>query len=147
MIDPERVDDQVLSACDFLVIGTPVYLGEMLIKKWLRQNEKRLRSKRLFLFVVCTHFSDSEKQQTMIKDNIPDSIRGACELHFFPGRLCIESLTPEDARSLDIGTPSNPHRSQKNMGASYFPVNKESIAQLMESVRQQEVNRGDGNQA
>ena len=84
MIDPERMDDQVLSACDFLVIGTPVYQGEMLIRDWLYQNERRLEGKRLFLFIACSHFADREKQQIMIKDNIPASILARCEPYFMP---------------------------------------------------------------
>ena len=32
VIDPERVDEQLLTTCDFLLIGTSVYLGELLLK-------------------------------------------------------------------------------------------------------------------
>jgi hypothetical protein len=86
MIDPERLDDRILSICDFVVIGTPVYTGEMLVRDWLWSNHHRLSKMRLFLFVVCAHFSDSEKRRMMIDDNIPPDIVRCCELHFLPGR-------------------------------------------------------------
>jgi menaquinone-dependent protoporphyrinogen IX oxidase len=135
MIDPERLDDQVLTACNFLVIGTPVYLGEMLISDWLRQNEQRLRTRRLFLFIVCTHFSDIEKQQVMIKDNIPNSILATCELYFLPGRLIIENLSPEDARLIDLDTPPGTRLAKKDASMCYNPVQAGNIIPLVESVR------------
>ena len=135
MIDPERMDDQVLSACDFLVIGTPVYQGEMLIRDWLYQNERRLEGKRLFLFIACSHFADREKQQIMIKDNIPASILARCEPYFIPGRLLVEKLTPEDVSLLSLATPAEPHRDKKDAAASSIPLQEENIIPLIESIR------------
>lgn len=86
MIDPDRLDHQILSMCDFLVIGTPVYNGNMLISDWLRQNEHRLRGTRLFFFIVCTYYADLEKQQIMIRDNIPSGLLPSCAIWFLPGR-------------------------------------------------------------
>lgn len=134
MIDPERLDDQILSACDFVVVGTPVYLGEMLIKEWLRQNEQRLRSKLLFLFVVCTYFSDREKQQTMIKDNLPDSILNTCQLHFLPGKLSFQNLSAEDARLLGLEMSPDTRPAEKDTAPGCPPA-EERILPLVESVR------------
>jgi hypothetical protein len=124
-IEPERLDDQVLAASDFLVIGTPVYQGEMLIRDWLEQNEQRLHTKRLFLFIVCLHFTDAEKRQQMITDNIPDGLLSGCELYFLPGRLVVENLSAEDARFMDTqGPPPITH------------VTAERIRPLVASVRE-----------
>ncbi|HEV2483021.1 MAG TPA: flavodoxin domain-containing protein [Puia sp.] len=144
MIDPERMDDQVLSACDFLVIGTPVYLGEMLIRDWLHQNEQRLKGKRLFLFIVCTHFADSEKQQIMIKDNIPAGILARCEPYFLPGGLPVEKLTPEDASLLGLATPPETHRDKKEAATCSIPLQEENILPLVESIRYFVVHGGGG---
>ena len=104
-IDPERLDGQVLSACDFLVIGTPVYQGEMLIRDWLWLNQPRLSAKRLFLFIVCLHFTDAEKRRQMIADNIPGSLLAGCEFYFLPGRVIVEALSAEDARLMGDQAP------------------------------------------
>jgi len=125
MIDPERVDGQVLSHCDFLVIGTPVYMGKMLIADWLKENQEFLRRSRLFFFVVCTYFSDTEKQQTMIKDNIPDGLLACCGIFFLQGRLVVDSLSEEDAMLVDIGNGTK-HTSD--------PVHKANIIPLVEAV-------------
>ena len=104
-IDPERLDSSILAACDFLVIGAPVYQGEMLIRDWLWLNQPRLSAKRLFFFIVCLHFTDAEKRRQMIADNIPGSLLAACEFHFVPGRVIMETLSPEDARLIDGQVP------------------------------------------
>ncbi|MBS1604538.1 MAG: hypothetical protein JST42_17875 [Bacteroidetes bacterium] len=127
LIDPERVDGQVLSHCDFLVIGTPVYMGKMLIADWLEDNQEFLRRSRLFLFVVCTYFSDSEKQQAMIRENIPESLLACCKLFFLQGRLIVDKLSEEDARLVAVGDGTTQiHNSD--------PVHKANIIPLVEAV-------------
>jgi len=127
MIDPERVDGQVLSHCDLLVIGTPVYMGKMLIADWLKDNQEFLKRSRLFLFVVCTYFSDTEKQQTMIKENIPDGILACCEPFFLQGRLVVDNLSAEDAMLVNT---SEGARQIHNCD----PVHKANIIPLVEAV-------------
>lgn len=136
MIDPERLDDRVLSVCDFLLIGTPVYMGKMLIRDWLGQNEQRLRGTRLFLFIVCTYFSDVEKQRVMIKDNIPDGLLASCEVCFLPGRLIIDNLTSSDAMLLDLAAPPKPDEAEKETAMQAGdPVQEGNIIPLLETVR------------
>jgi len=132
MIDPERVDGQVLSHCDFLVIGTPVYMGKMLIADWLKDNQEFLRRSRLFFFIVCTYFSDAEKQQAMIKDNIPDGVLACCELFFLQGRLIVDNLSSEDALLLDIKDRLTSDRARQIHNSD--PVHKSNIIPLVEAV-------------
>lgn len=114
-IDPERLDASILAACDFLMIGTPVYQGEMLIRDWLWLNQPRLGTKRLFFFIVCLYFTDAEKRRQMIADNIPGSLLGGCEFHFLPGRVTVEALSAEDARLMDGQVPPLTHVTQERI--------------------------------
>jgi menaquinone-dependent protoporphyrinogen IX oxidase len=124
MIDPERLDEQVSARCDFLVVGTPVYLGKMLIADWLSDNLDRLRQTRVFLFVVCTYFSDMEKQRAMIKENIPGSLRDSCEVFFLAGRVIADKLSKEDALLLEPAA----------VIAECDPVQKGNILPLLKAV-------------
>lgn len=129
-IDPERLDGQVLAACDFVVIGTPVYQGEMLIRDWLWFNQPGLSAKRLFVFIVCLHFTDADKRQQMIADNIPGSLLASCAFYFLPGRVNVEALSPEDARLMDDQAPP-----------PLTHVTKERIRPLVGAVRDYGVGR------
>jgi menaquinone-dependent protoporphyrinogen IX oxidase len=146
LIDPERLDQQVLSACDFLVIGTPVYRGKMLIGDWLRQNEARLRGTRLFLFIVCTHYADTEKQQTMIRDNIPPALLGSCTAWFLPGKLMIDRLTREDSLFLNLTASPEAGRVSGSVTVAgrnstcatetaVDPVREENLGPLLDTLR------------
>ena len=103
-MDPGRLDDQVLGVCDFLVIGTPVYQGKMLIRDWLSQNRERLGATRLFVFVVGTDLVEPSKRLAVIRENIPTGMLASCELYFLPGRLIVDRLSAADAGYLGIGS-------------------------------------------
>jgi menaquinone-dependent protoporphyrinogen IX oxidase len=51
IFDPDKEFVRLMSY-DFLVIGTPIYYGEMLIRKWLDSHKQELAHKKLFYFVV-----------------------------------------------------------------------------------------------
>ena len=136
MIEPERLDDGVLAICDFVVIGTPVYRGKMLIRDWLGENRWRLRGKRLFLFVVCTHFADRERQLMMIRDNIPEGMLASCEAWFLPGKVMIGELTEADRLFLNLENLTEDERVEKDAATQASdPVREGNITQLLERVR------------
>jgi hypothetical protein len=135
LIDPERLDDRVLAVCEFVVLGTPVYRGKMLIADWLRENRGRLRGKRLFFFIVCTHFADREKQMIMIRENIPAGMLASCEAWFLPGKLSIDQLSEADAQYVNLATPEERERARKEAEQAGDPVREENILPLLEAVR------------
>lgn len=132
LVSPERLDEHVLSLCDFLVVGAPVYLGKMLVADWLKDNQINLREKRLFLFIVCTHYADVEKQQTMIKENVPEGILASCETFFVPGRVVVGNLSAEDALALGLG--ENTDRDRASLADPCDPVHKANIIPLLDAV-------------
>jgi hypothetical protein len=137
MIEPERLDDRVLAVCDFVVIGTPVYKGKMLIGDWLRENRQRLRGKRLFLFIVCSHFADREKQLMMIRDNIPGGMLASCEAWFLPGRVILGGLTADDLLYLNFEDLTEEERVEKDAATQVNdPVREGNIALLLGKVRE-----------
>jgi len=96
VIDPERMDDKLLTACAFLLIGASVYNGELLLKDWLNNNQQRLSDKRLFLFIVCAPSRDVGSHHQVIIDNIPRSIWTAADIVFLPGRLDNEDAVKKE---------------------------------------------------
>src|SRR5579872_2313551 len=79
---------------DRIIIGTPVYLGKMLMRHWIAQHQGYLRNKPVYLFVVCgTPAGDSEKTGKIVKDNIPAPIRDKFRIYFLPGRVMMDKLS------------------------------------------------------
>lgn len=48
----DNIGEEDLWRYDYFVLGSPVYTGKMLIKKWLKTNVRSLQGKKIFLFVV-----------------------------------------------------------------------------------------------
>lgn len=130
------VDKAQLSICDFVVIGSSVYIGKLLIRDWLRKNAAILKNKKLFLFVVCGSSSDKEKQKKIIADNIPDSLLELCSIFFMPGRLDIKKLSWKDRLLLKLGSrlEKNPV-AKKAMLTGIDGVKKENSDELANAVR------------
>ncbi|HEY8969763.1 MAG TPA: flavodoxin domain-containing protein [Puia sp.] len=118
VIDPERVDETLLAAADFLLIGTSVYYGELTLRDWLKENVPGLVHKKLFFFIVCAPSPDVSKHGQIIMDNIPGPLlRPSTDIFFLPGRWMLDPASKE-ASSQDIDA-----------------VKKENIAGLLEAVR------------
>jgi len=136
LIDPERLDDRVVAVCDFVVIGTPVYRGKMLIADWLAQNQQRLRGRRLFLFIVCTHFEDREQQMRMLRDNIPDGMLASFDAWFLAGRVIVGDLSETDVLYLNLADLTAEERVKKDNATRTGDLVREgNILPLVEKVR------------
>ena len=89
---------------DYLVIGSSVYVGKMLIKKWLVNHKDEFGNKRLFFFVVCaTPGTEKDKQRKIVTDNIPAGIVDDQHIFFLPGRLILRRLSWRDRLILRLG--------------------------------------------
>lgn len=83
-----------LDRLDYLLIGTSVYFGKMLIKRWLARHREELKGKAIFLFVVCaTPSSEREKQRAIIRKNVPPGLAPEERIFFLPGRLTVDKLS------------------------------------------------------
>lgn len=137
VIDPERIDEKLLAACDFLLIGTSVYNGDLLLKTWLRGNEHHLQHKKLFFFIVCAPSPDVSRHGQVIRDNVPGALlRPATDIFFLPGRWILGNLSPSDRRALKEKalTEDDPAR-REVLSQDSDAVGKESIAGVLEAVR------------
>ena len=134
---PEDLTKEKLSLFDYIVIGSSVYVGKLLIGKWLRKNSALLRDKKIFLFIVCgTPNSEPRQQRSIIKKNVPASLQGPASIFFLPGRLIKQKLTRKDALLLKLGAwlEKNPIR-KKAMQSDTDEVKMENLSKISDSVR------------
>ncbi len=122
---------------DFVVMGTSVYVGRLLIKDWLKRNLVVLQRKKLFLFVVCgTPGDKKEKLQRYIEINVPAEIRNSCDIYFLPGRMNMKNLSGFDRLMMNIGALfAKGSEAKKEMLMEYDDVKKENLYELVAALK------------
>ena len=133
----EKLTREKLSSFDYLVIGSSVYVGKLLMGKWLRKNLALLGSKKLFLFIVCaTPDSERTTQAGIIKGNVPASLLGQLNISFLPGRLVRHKLSWKDALLLRLGgwLEKDPVK-KRAMLSDIDGVKMENLSKTTEPVR------------
>ena len=65
-----------LLQCDFIIIGSSVYIGKLQISKWLSNNQAAIRGKKIFFFqVAATPPEKKEKLNGYFRSGVPGEIR------------------------------------------------------------------------
>lgn len=126
-----------LGDAEYLVIGTSVYVGKLLLKKWLHDNQYILKNKTLFLFIVSGgSASDKKQQQAIISANIPGLLINQCEIFFLPGRLIKKNLSWPDRFMLKMGAMLEKDPVKKSaMHNDIDAVSKTHLTEMVEAVK------------
>jgi len=104
VFDPTTITPQQLAGYDYFLIGSPIYIGKMLIRKWLEKHREPLTGKKIFLFIVCgTPVSQKEKIQQIAEANIPRWLIRKEDVFFVPGRVIMRKLSFLDRLLLKMG--------------------------------------------
>ncbi|MBS1532933.1 MAG: hypothetical protein JSU01_21720 [Bacteroidetes bacterium] len=124
-----------LDGYDGIMIGSPVYMGKLLIKDWLSKNADVLHHKKVFLFVVCGSAGNKHKQDDIIRQNIPAGLENHCEIYFLPGRVDMSKLSWYDRLIIYVGAffEKDPQKKQL-MRRGYDAVKREHINPLIKDA-------------
>lgn len=125
-----------LANYDFLILGSSVYIGKMLIKDWLRKNIAALQGKKIFLFTVSgTPPDKKEKLESYVQASVPAEIRNSSEVYFLPGRMIMKNLSWGNRLMMKMGTMlAKGTEAKKEMQMEYDDVKKENIKELMMAI-------------
>jgi menaquinone-dependent protoporphyrinogen IX oxidase len=145
MLPPETLRRSMMDELQFIVVCSAVYMGKLLLKKWIKKNYQIFRDKKLFLVIVCaTPSSEENKRKKILQDNIPDNLRGGLDVHFLPGRLIIERLSWKDRMFLRIGTWLEKDPIKKlAMKNNIDGVRKENVFDIIRKIESYAANRTD----
>lgn len=92
-LDADQITDENIRHFDFVILGSSVYYGNLLLRKFLIKHTEVLKSKKVFIFINCaTPDSDEREQHRILRENIPKSILKNDNTFFLPGRLVIKDL-------------------------------------------------------
>jgi menaquinone-dependent protoporphyrinogen IX oxidase len=122
---------------DYIIIGSSVYVGKLVLRDWLRKNLLYLKTKKLFLFIVCgTPAHNIEKLDKLVRDNLPAELHGLCTVFFLPGRMIMKKLSWKHRLILKMGAwLAKSPKEKAAMLTDYNSVHKENITLLIEAVR------------
>lgn len=136
-IDADQVTDQSLDDYDFIVAGGSVYYGKFLLAPFLNKYVSTIKTKKLFLFVVCATPDSSEKEQEKIlKENIPATLIDRNNVFFLAGRLAPEKLGFIDRTMLRIAALFEKDTARKKvMKYGIDGVCKDNLIDLFIAIR------------
>ena len=134
----DKLDDGQLDNNGYIIIGSSVYVGKLLIEKWLKNNLKLLLNKKIFLFVVCgTPLHKKDKLDSYITASVPAELRNVCDIYFLPGKLKIKELSLFDHFMIKMGsTLAKSKEVKKAMLTDYNEVKKVNLNKLLNAVKE-----------
>jgi menaquinone-dependent protoporphyrinogen IX oxidase len=132
-----EMDAEKLNKYDFAIIGSSVYMGKMLIKKWLKDNLEILWHKKIFLFVVSgTLGNKKDKLEGFVTASVPEEIRNRSEIHFFPGKLIVKELSLFDRLILKAAAKMGERKEgTKKSLKDYNFIDRKNVTELVNSVK------------
>ena len=99
---PDELQEADVKMHDFIIMGSSVYIGKLLIRDWIKQYAGILKNKKILLFVVCGSNNPNDHEK-IIKQNIPDGLFIPDNIFFLPGRLIQSKLSWKDRFMLNVG--------------------------------------------
>jgi len=135
--EPGNLSSEKISNCDFIVVGTSVYIGKLQIKNWIEQHIEELSEKKIFLFVVCgTPADEKDKLSSYIEGSVPPEIRKQCGIYFLPGKMIYQNLSGSDKFMLRMGALlTRDKETKKKMLTDYDSVKKENLDALVKDIK------------
>lgn len=87
----------------YLVIGSSVYMGKLLIRNWLKENAHIISDKKIFLFVVSATPGNAKEKLESYLLSAPAEIRYRMEVFYIPGKIIKKNLSFLDNFMLHMG--------------------------------------------
>lgn len=134
--EPDEVNNAKLNNADCVVAGTSVYVGKMLLAKWINSKEKVLSGKKVFLFVVCaTPPTEVAALNTLFEKNISPSLRKNMKVFFLHGRMVKSKLSFFDRLILKLGASlQKDKREKERMLTDFDDVRQENLRELLDAI-------------
>jgi menaquinone-dependent protoporphyrinogen IX oxidase len=133
----DRFPADELNKYDYFIIGSSVYIGQLEIKKWLKNNFDSLINKKVFFFqVAASPVTETEKREGYNSTNIPTAILNKARTFFLPGRMIKRNLSWWDRFMLKMGARLVKDADEKTrMLTDFNDVKKEHILPLINAVK------------
>ena len=138
-VSVDKLDNKQLDDAETVILGTSIYIGKALIRKWLSKHLDLLHGKRVFLFIVCGTPADRREELEKIREHVvPEALQLGTAPFFFPGRMLFRKLSWKDRLLLQLGARLMKKDGQKNILQDYDGMDKAVIRPLVSAVEHQQ---------
>lgn len=136
VLPAEKANASDIAGCNLVILGSSVYIGKLVIRRWLRENDAALRGKRLLLFIVCGSSVDDKKaQDKIIQNNLNELVSRAAKAFFLPGRCIVSNLNWKDRLLLRFGAMLAKDPAQKaGMRSGFDRMDRKALDGLISEV-------------
>lgn len=137
VLSADELDNASLEKVDYLVIGSSVYMGKLIIRHWIKKHLPLIKDKQLFFFVVsATPADERTKLEGYIKSSIPEVIRDKGKYYYLTGRLEVDKLSWKDRLLAEIGFLIERRKGKDVKLGNYDGMRKENIENLTNAIQQ-----------
>jgi len=125
-----------LSGYDYVMVGSPVYVGKLLMRDWLHENATVLQHKKVFVFIVnSASADDKQREDAVVKGNLPDELAKASKIYFLRGRVVINKLSWTDRLVVKLGAMMEKDPEKKAlMRRGFDGVKRENVNPLIKAA-------------
>ncbi|HEY8918916.1 MAG TPA: flavodoxin domain-containing protein [Chitinophaga sp.] len=135
-IPQEQATPEIIADAGFLILGSSIYIGKLLMRKWLKQHAAQLQKKRLFIFLVTATKKDKrDKLRSYVQQNVPACFEDNCRYYFFPGKIIYDQLSLADKLKVRIGKWIASLRNKQLDISDFNDVNPSHISGLVNDVQ------------
>ncbi|MBA2501185.1 MAG: hypothetical protein H0V30_15825 [Chitinophagaceae bacterium] len=133
---PKDLTNKEFKDADYLVIGSSVYVGKLIISNWLKKNASDLVNKKIFLFIVSATPAHEKLKLENFLTSVPAEIRYLIEIYYLPGKVIKKNLTLLDNTILHIGAwLTKDPVVKKRMLTDFDHLDISNLSELIDSIR------------
>ncbi|RYY24825.1 MAG: hypothetical protein EOO04_12605 [Chitinophagaceae bacterium] len=133
-----QVNPAIISRFDYFLIGSSIYIGKLLLKKFLAKYADNLKSKKIFLFIVSADMeSDANSHNKIIAENVPSCLIPSTDFFFLKGKMIYHELSWKDKLMLRMGAMMQKSPDKKrSMLTDFNEVKKMNLDELLSRISQ-----------
>lgn len=126
-----------LNQYDYVIAGTSVYVGKMLLAKWINSRKEILAHKKVYLFAVCaTPSTESGELNDLLKKNIDPDLLQTMRVFFLRGRMIKSKLSFFDRIILHMGASRQKSKTEKKrMLTDFDDVRQDNLKEILNAVK------------
>ncbi len=108
----EAVPEEV-KACDLIVIGSHIKIGQIQAADWIKTHWNWLKDKALILFSVSGSYANKKQQREALEISLPEDMIGEFTYFSLPGKLDKKKLNFWDRIIVFLGSKTIPDEEAK----------------------------------